>query len=373
MLLKVRIISLVAIAIVSIAILGSLFYGFKPYRTIKLSSSLLEVKRVGDAPYHTGQVNLRSTDENTIWLVDAQQLWRTNDQGRTWDLVSPANSGGIKSASFVTSQTVFLHRYDGLYRTMDGGKTWLKLQPTPFDHRDGVLHSIRFIDAKRGFALGGKYKPADRSVLWYPNNTISGNSVLYGIIWVTENAGEQWKEVLLFSKVGRFIDGVFFSEKYGLVFGDAGIVYTEDGGDNWEEVSFNEHCTNPKWHDYYEGIPLAAWLLDNIDLLGFSDGRLVKSIDRGKSWCDLRLSDKTWFAGDEIAFLKKFQFLNKNTGWLIKSSGSLYRTDNGGESWVGIPIDLKIEDICLIQENRLLALTKDGLFIVSDNEQKPAR
>ncbi|MBD3193034.1 MAG: hypothetical protein GF308_20525 [Candidatus Heimdallarchaeota archaeon] len=94
------------------------------------------------------------------------------------------------------------------------------------------------------------------------------------------------------------------------------VLYTNNGGTNWEEAAF----------------PKLLWKLKTISApttssiwVGAENGTIYASFDAGENWA--RSTNVT------DAAINDLQFLNENYGWFVTSKGEILRTTNGGTDW----------------------------------------
>ena len=97
-------------------------------------------------------------DEQNGWFADDEELWRSTDGGRNWNLLV-SSKDTIFGIFFSSLQVGWLERSSGIYRTEDGGLNWKKVL-TPLEHPNGVIAGTHFVDEGRiGWLAGGLYKP----------------------------------------------------------------------------------------------------------------------------------------------------------------------------------------------------------------------
>lgn len=247
-------------------------------------------------------------------------------------------------------------RYGKLYRTTNGGQNWETALNSNYIFDWTVLYSMEpgFFYMIRGNK--GSYT-IDGGNTW--DSTLiagSGFSALYffnehqgiafnGYVWTTPNGGKYWQrksEIILPAP----LDVSFYNDMIGWVvstyspFGtDAGyIAKTTDGGATWEY----QDSTFGAMIDYYG--------IDFIDSLkGFAAGGYVsKTIDGGNNWETI-----SGVAGVDVGFLD-----DKN-GW-ISSSGQVFRTSDGGETWIAQQIDNGMDYLF----TKIMVLKKDKFAYV---------
>ncbi len=125
---------------------------------------------------------------------------------------------GVISVYFLTTDTIFVMGYDltlpsssqgKIARSTDGGKTW-KIQP--FDIKEGIGHSMYFVNSKLGFVMG------------YNGNYLK-----------TIDGGTTWMSKISSTLMNYRVNSVAFSNAItGYAVGPLGTISkTTDGGDTW--------------------------------------------------------------------------------------------------------------------------------------------
>lgn len=108
----------------------------------------------------------------------------------------------------------------------------------------------------------------------------------------------------------------FVTPKKGWTVGQSGtILYTEDGGINWElqKSGTSEDLRAVAFVNEKEG-----WIVGN-------GGMIIRTEDGGKTWKK---------QGDVKVSLFKIFFVNEKEGWVGGSEGTLLHTTDGGNSWI---------------------------------------
>ncbi len=143
-------------------------------------------------------------------------------------------------------------------------------------------------------------------------------------------------------------------------FGIGHILRTDDGGLNWAEITPPE----PIQDDLTWFYPSATFIDSNHGFAAYEHSDLVWSTTNGgKSWHPVRL-DFTSYLGVMIYSLDKetswlFQYID---GGMQKVNTALYRTSNGGETWV------KLLDPRTLADHSIQGFDKTGVdFYDTDN------
>lgn len=137
-----------------------------------------------------------------------------------------------------------------------------------------------------------------------------------GYLAKTTNGGSNW-QILNPNMPSAFVRDISFpNENTGYICGDNGIIRkTTNGGINWTVVS--------------SGNPSGIYSIDAIDQSIFfataTNGSVIKSTDGGISFNQFSLTSNQLLALD---------FISSDTGFVSGQGGVVYKTYNGGQSWI---------------------------------------
>ncbi|MFN8437773.1 MAG: YCF48-related protein [Cytophagales bacterium] len=170
-----------------------------------------------------------------------------------------------------------------ILKTTDAGANWVK-------QNSGIttnLSSISFANENVGYAAGAA--------------TGTGTAATFTILKTTDG-GNEWKPLSI-SGTGAALNTIkFVTEKIGWVAGAAGRIFkTTDGGSTWVQQT-------------------------NFDTLGMRPSWIEKRLEDGES---ITATGGT-VAGTAIQYLHA---KNENELFALASSGIVYHTTNGGETW----------------------------------------
>jgi len=316
-------------------------------------------------------------------------LLRTEDGGETWKNVTYQCEYRI--ASILDSDIAWGACGRGenvtaggryLVRTKDGGETWERMGYSPEDDVsfDGAHSAIyRFSDANNGllFAHSGVtinhvniYQTNDGGLSWNPitsvtlnracNETLNMNNHNQRLFIVdhcgsgspcsphtsySDDYGKTWNysQISCEETVTPFWDysdiPVFFaddgvlpikyaivSEEDGRLVGGMALYVTENNGVSWR--------------------PSGKLLTDNrrgdIQILSLHDvivqcgNDLCVTRDGGQSWETIATTLPSPNSED-MEYIKQFEFINPLIGWANIGDGRLYKTSDGGHTWVDLP------------------------------------
>ena len=198
--------------------------------------------------------------------------------------------------------------YGRLYKTEDGGENWEDISaliPISFDGICGMSAA----DDTTIYICGVWSNPA--------------------YIFKSTDRGESWEFINMTSHAYSLVDIKFTDADHGFVSGQSAnldeggiILYTENGGADWEVKKLTDHPNDYVWK---------IQLLDSVnafgavaDVAGGFETRFLKSIDAGMNW-----EVKT--VSDEYHYVEMCGFINVDTGWT--GSYDILETFDGGETW----------------------------------------
>ena len=276
---------------------------------------------------------------------------------------------------------VFFNTNDGLaltpiflYKTSDGGKTW----KTAFENDGIAAYSFVFTDKTNGWIVGAERKKIDSQNEEETHGVNPKNHK--PLILKTENAGLNWEKLdidqqssaKINEKFGMLSDICFDKSGNTWLAGDGGIIQAEVGKQTWKmlnvfpmEERFNISCSdsgdiwavglNETILHYQNGWTRKTLNVDGnvndwtffkkvktvgneIWVVGGSrpkeiqpdqetriKGVLFRSLDNGETW-----EEKTPAFADGLFDI----YFDGKTGWLIGEEGSIYYTNDDGNSWM---------------------------------------
>ena len=293
----------------------------------------------------------------------------------------------IKTIDFVNSEIGWLAGDDILLKTENGGQTWSAL---PLDFGWGI-QMIDFINDSVGWAVVQKFddykiiKTLDGGQTWLirkrfednysPNSfCVVNDSVVYmaglisqtrypsGRITKTLDGGNSWIDITPENDKWDFYSIAILDSDIGIVSGKSwgldGIVRTFDGGKTWNEeiipylieiddlqfindslgyfladnhLLLNTDDTCSSWNLKARGV-ISYHALENNTVFAIKDGKIMRSLDRGLTW-EEKYSDAT-----DLTLIK---FVDYSTGWIVGSNGTIYKTVDGGDSWINQSITIE--------------------------------
>lgn len=262
-------------------------------------------------------------------------------------------SEGLLSVFFINGKDGFVSGNNGgIYKTTNSAKSWTKLNSTV----NLPIRGIYFINNNTGFAVGGENSCGG-----------TGCTPAGGFILKTQDGGKNWTKVFTPSDKIEVSSIYFINSSHGFCVGDNVVLKTIDGGKTWAENRINNiggKMMKISFVDDQTGFIVClfdkilkttdggiTWKITspnkNVGYYSFSSsdgvcyvsgqGKILKSVDKGNTWTELTNSPTDIF---DIKFISKnvgyaFGRGNYSGGDFGHSLGSIYCTNNGGDTWNG--------------------------------------
>ena len=296
----------------------------------------------------------------------------TADGGRNWDIRPSGVSDGLFAVKMVDATHGWIVGQDGLIlHTTDGAKTWERQDShATIQDRDSppqpiYLFAVEALDAQHAFAVGDRsimVTTSDGGVTWKPKKVVAvsadqsesivaADPVLYdvkfldsqrgwivgefGKIFHTTDGGETWHE-----QQKTLMDGTSIVDPLDLptLFGvhlkggdealaaglEGHIARTTDAGQHWKfdsiEVDANVPLVDPLF-DVTELEDGSGWAVG-------AAGEVVRREAGATAWKRAKLGQ------DVLTWLRGVDFADGQHGWLVGGYGLIFRTTDGGKSWL---------------------------------------
>lgn len=278
----------------------------------------------------------KQTRHDDIWFISAIEGWainsngqilKTSDAGETWTEQAQVGIGTwLRCIAFANSQQGWVgstSRRSRLWNTANGGASWSKatnIPPIP-----NAICGIWAVDSDTVYAAGTNY----------PNRPT-------GILKTTDG-GATWVSISMERHADLLVDIYFISKDVGWVVGGKGgstrpeiipvVLHTTDGGQTWINQLEGMDAQFPKgewgWKVQFIDAEIGFVSLEN-----FEDGAILKTEDGGATWVRLPINDAQGNVN-----LEGIGFLNATTGWVGGwgdrdfKGGYTSETENGGADW----------------------------------------
>lgn len=242
--------------------------------------------------------------QNGLIVGDSGLIMRTGNGGQSWEQVVTQFGSPLNAVCYASNDVAFIAGNSGtILKTSNGGQSWTNIaHPTVGNN----LFSIHFFDEDNGFVSG-----ASGSLMATTNG---------GASWVVKNPGTSLSLnaiQLLHPKVDAICDTI-------LVCGHNGIILRTAACDSLINISkgTNESLSSIQFISANKGFAVGGHL--------FNNSPLILHTDDGENWEPLKVDTINRFLNDLF-------FLNSQYGCISGSNGSIYRTEDGGESWIPLP------------------------------------
>ena len=251
--------------------------------------------------------------------VGGGRAYRTLDGGDTWAETARL-AGYLRAVGFATPDVgwvgVLFSSTTQLYETRNGGTTYAdvsaRIRPALLPNQ-GIC-GIWVVDAQTVYAAGQYSSPA--------------------YIVKTTDGGATWTQMPMAPLVDRLVDIRFFDARHGLAVGGTGpasdsrarIIGTDDGGQTWTARHTVPTLNAVGWKLTFPTrlVGYASVERFTADADGGTDAVVLKTIDGGWTWAEIRVPDG--------GSLQGIGFATPDVGWISGRSRTSVTTD-GGFSW----------------------------------------
>lgn len=220
-----------------------------------------------------------------------------------------------------------------LLRTTNGGASW---SAPAFPSGLGALNSIRFLDAMNGVITGDNgvvLKTSDGGATWSAVTAFTSQDLLsvsypaaatifaggsQGNIFRSNDNGATWDTLLADSNATLPVRDLYFSlATAGWAAGDGGLLASTTDGNTFT-------LSTQPYFGFFQAHGVA--FNGNSGYAVGEDGLAVMTSDAGMTW--------NTFSVPSIDALNKVRFLSSFTGVICGDSNFVYRTVDGGMSWM---------------------------------------
>ncbi len=252
--------------------------------------------------------------KNTLYIISLNELFASNDDGKTWDLVyswSKVGHAQIAPIELILTEHAFYAAFEsGIFRSEDKGKTWKALSK---GLRGRISALVKIQHVLFTATDTGLYRLDPDLEIW--EHLKLPISLIGRLISVTATEEKLYVAVeLMPNEVEPQDDSRIFRS------GGLGIFRSTDLGDSWKDIT----PTN-SW-SLKGGAPTLKLVAAGEILLAMEHG-MLRSIDGGNTWAPLQLPGTSPYMASHYNAV-----VNKNTIY-VGSSDGLHCSTNGGKSW----------------------------------------
>lgn len=277
---------------------------------------------------------------NSIWFTSVDTgyavgpvgaILKTTDGAETWSSGSLGQWTEFYSVCFTSEDTGFIAGRSGnIYKTNNGGKSWHHCD----SGTEQTLFSLCFTSSQTGYASGewSILKTTDGGLSWndlsmdswrsgyskiiFINSDTGFRVTDYGSVRKTPDAGETWTGMALTQTNLNSVN--FIDQMNGFIVGNYGNIHsTSDCGETWSCSS--TFCSR----DFIT----ACFLNRDTGFIATYGSEVFKTFDGGKSWIEISLPEGMY------NHARILEFVNADTGFLCGTYGKLIKTSDGGITW----------------------------------------
>ena len=286
------------------------------------------------------------------WIAADKDLYATTDGGRMWELRPDSTR---HRDLFMTTENRIWSCGTGLAYSGDGGRMWHAQTGVPRI----PLTTITFIGPDSGWAAGAAgvmLRSTDAGASWHGDATESAHNYQRlhvrsnDTVWVlgngirrSDDGGMHWIDVpdaersmfrdtdFLDSRGGTIPTDTrrvaFRNASLGYAIGEDQILWTTtDGGRHWSSLTFGRPLLDLALPDSQCIILLARAESPDTG----STALIFRSTDQGRTWRAVSI--------DSAVAPVALCFPDARHGWLLAEAGAIWTTDDGGASWVALPV-----------------------------------
>ncbi len=265
------------------------------------------------AYFYNSQIrNINFTDNQTGFIAQGKQVYKTVDGGESWSASALLSLGTLQGTHFINQNTGFAFGcYESLAKTTDGGTTWTVISYAPLS----VLHYsyMDFASASAGYLVAQD---------WYYEEAVLRKTSDGGITWTNVTVPEEINyvsglEVLSANELWIGAGNTFWNPQTGYA---ARAYHSTDGGITWTTHSLGIAGSN------------TGGVLD-IKFFSPTEGRIVNlnhlyaTHDGGATW-----SDSNTGANACVSCFTPAAWVNESTSYIAGYSPALIYSDNNGQT-----------------------------------------
>jgi len=322
------------------------------------------------------------TNDSTGFIAgDNGKILRTTNKGKLWipyDLSYTSLPSAVKRFLFLDQQNGFAVALNGrIFKTTDGGQSWIAVSA---NFGDGFT-DICFIDANTGYAVGGYgilYKTTNGGNSWAPDysapvrgsiSSVDIDPLKRKMVMVGDYGNGRsilLRDIVNQTWVNR---GNVGGGSYGIPFlldsthfYHAGSFSSTDGGESFNQLTFQ---SNQPVNSLFMIDSLKGFLASNKNFSSSGD-EIYQTLDGGLNWTQNGYPDTPFNISN---FTSKIHFFNNSVG-LVVNRTSIYKTIDGGNSWqikLYNPGSVLLEDACFFPSGKSFAINFLGSLYRSDD------
>jgi len=307
-------------------------------------------------------------------IGEISKLWRSSDQGQTWQTVLEGLELDPFQVAFAPNGAVFVSVSGYLWRSFDNGATWTIVDD--FNSSGDIF--ITVTSTGRLFASEWPFISTysdDNGNTWHPltdeignnftyfSNNIEGSIFSYrvsGSVYVTEDDGASWQFASNNILNSRIREVVHLDAERILAFTRDGLFYSNNSGDSWELIWDKINSENTFFIEDY----MLATSLDGSWYIWDGNEQIVKFTNEGQTHELLQvpgLAGIASFNGLWSSLVSPHVYCSTITGF--------YSSADGGQTWTLQSADFIPKSIVPLPDGNLLNFDFDGIYRSTDHGQ----
>ncbi len=201
-------------------------------------------------------------DNNTIY-AGMNELYRSYDNGITWDSIFYYTQGGITSIYTIGDSIIFVGTWGGIFRSADNGQTWVHVL---FAYNSEVFKVI---------------VANSEGVLFAGSTNFTGNYSPGGV-YKSDDNGETWELIgldyyFISAMVVDSEDRIYACARGNYYTGELAVFKSLDNGISWE-IIYDNNTVNTITRNEYNEISIGCDTQDG------TQGGVFCSYDEGENW-----------------------------------------------------------------------------------------
>lgn len=288
-------------------------------------------------PDGTPYYNIRFVNSNVGYLQDIYRMKKTTNGGSTWITIDSNSTTYVRQDMYwLNANEGFVVMYENLgagnyagwfTKTANGGVTWSPMSQLPVNE---WYNAIWFVNSLEGYVVGSGgtiLKTTNGGTNWsqltstttldlysicFVNSTTAYVGGDDGIILMTNNSGVSWTQQ--YSSIFYEFQDIWFTDPLnGMAVGTYGMLRTTNGGANWNPVSV--YGTSQ-----FISVQFPSADTGYVTSIG---GNVFRTIDGGATWLGLNRVGQGYFVRDVY-------FISNDTGFVVADYSGVWKTTSAG-------------------------------------------
>lgn len=312
---------------------------------------------------------------------DGLQAFRSKDFGLTWSPLPPLPVRGLTRVAFLSPELGFATisgGWDTLWKSTDGGESWKEI-PAPWSGLGNVQQVQAAADGRTLVIAASPWRDSNGGPWGDGKGDECHDPRLDRLkIFTSRDAGKSWNARTVYSSAPVFVARInFLDQRHGLISISEDIDYKSNGGCSYtDEVATGKrvlitHNGGRSFRQVYEPpsdnsvLALALPSPQHV-VVGMLGGEIHTSFDGGRTFVEARLDGLAEVPGvrDHYRWIYDIDFASPKVGYALTNGRGLWRTTDGGMTWVREPSPLDIPGFQAPDAGRISAADDDHAVAV---------